>query len=127
MGGIAREQNTVLMSGTLTDLAPATRRLGDVVIEGLYGTLITDLPLYGGHHTILITEEALMREIVSYGRFMAEPLEVSVIGWLRSSPLSKPGELTPAVVVASRLQYLNATEAVRRQVRNILRNIDARP
>jgi len=120
--GIAREQNTVLMTGTLTDLRLARKRVGDVSIEGLYGTLVTDLPIYGGRHTVLIAEAALIRELVAYGRFMTGPLEVGLIGWLRSFPPVKPGELAPAVVVASRLQYLNVTEGVRRRVRKLLRN-----
>lgn len=112
-------QNGVVLSGKLRDL-----RVEQVTLEGgprqvVRATLVTDHPAYGGHHQVVFQEDHAV-EVQAFAALAESELEVTVEGWLRSSP---PGADIPATaaVVVDRAIYLNVTQAQRDMVQRVKR------
>ena len=109
-----KRQNGVILSGQLGELRVEQVAVGDTVTRVVIATLITDHPAYGGHHRVLFPAEHAL-EVQAFAALTAGNLEVTVEGWLRSTPAS--GASPPgAVVVVDRVIYLNVTQAQRDQV-----------
>lgn len=114
-----KRQNGVVLSGKLADLRAAEMKAGEPATgsgQGLAGaytvaTLITDHPAYGGHHCILFPPEHAP-DALAYWGLTDGNLEVTIEGWLRSTP-SGDGRPPVAVVVVDRVIYLTVTDAMR--------------
>lgn len=112
-------QNGVVLSGKLRDLRVEQVTLGDGARQVVLATLVTDHPAYGGHHRVVFPEDHAV-EVQAFAALIGAELEVTVEGWLRSSP---PDTDTPAIaaVVVDRAIYLNVTQAQRDMVQRIKR------
>ncbi len=109
-----KRQNGVVLSGKLGDLRAEQVSVGDASGLLVRATLVTDHPAYGGHHRVVFPEEHAL-EVQAFAALTAGDLEVTVEGWLRSTPAA--GDSPPsAVVVVDRVIYLNVTQAQRDQV-----------
>ena len=117
-----KRKNGVVLSGKLADLRAAEMKAGDPStgsgqgLTGMYtvATLITDHPAYGGHHCILFPPEHAPDALAYWGLTDGD-LEVTIEGWLRSTP-SGDGGPPVAVVVVDRVIYLTVTDAMRELV-----------
>lgn len=117
-----KRQNGVVLSGKLADLRAAEVKAGDPspgsgqVLAGMYvvATLITDHPAYGGHHCVVFPEEHAP-DALAYWGLTDGNLEVTIEGWLRSTPSGNGGPPL-AVVVVDRVIYLTVTDAMRELV-----------
>ena len=117
-----KRQNGVVLSGKLADLRAAEVKAGDPSagsgqgLAGMYvvATLITDHAAYGGHHCVLFPEEHAP-DALAYWGLTDGNLEVTVEGWLRSTPSGNGGPPS-AVVVVDRVIYLTVTDAMREMV-----------
>ena len=109
-----KRQNGVVLSGKLADLHAAEVKAGD--LAGMYtvATLITDHAAYGGHHCVLFPEEHAP-DALAYWGLTDGNLEVTIEGWLRSTPGTDGGPPV-AVVVVDRVIYLTVTDAMRELV-----------
>jgi hypothetical protein len=117
-----KRQNGVVLSGKLADLHAAEVKAGDPStgsgqgLAGMYvvATLITDHAAYGGHHCVLFPEEHAP-DALAYWGLTDGNLEVTIEGWLRSTPSGNGGPPS-AVVVVDRVIYLTVTDAMRELV-----------
>jgi len=109
-----KRQNGVVLSGKLADLRAAEVKAGD--LAGMYtvATLITDHPAFGGHHCVLFPAEHAP-DALAYWGLTDGNLEVTIEGWLRSTPGADGGPPV-AVVVVDRVIYLTVTDAMRELV-----------
>lgn len=109
-----KRKNGVVLSGKLADLRAAEVKAGD--LAGMYtvATLITDHLAFGGHHCVLFPPEHAPDALAYWGLTDGD-LEVTIEGWLRSTP-GADGGLPVAVVVVDRVIYLTVTDAMRELV-----------
>lgn len=112
-------QNAVVLSGRLRDLRVEQVALGEGPREVVQATLVTDHPAYGGHHRVVFAEDQAV-EVQAFAALTGVELEVTVDGWLRSSPPNADAPATAAVIV-DRAIYLNVTQAQRDMVQRIKR------
>ncbi len=118
-----KRQNGVMLNGKLSDVRACRVTLGDPSTgsgQALTGscvtaTLVTDHAAYGGHHQVIFPEEHAA-DALAYWALTGGELEVSVEGWLRSTPATTTAPAA-SVVVVDRVIYLSATDALRDQVR----------
>ena len=103
-----KRQNGVVLSGKLQDLQGEEVQVGDLAGSAAVATLVTDHPAYGGHHRVIFPEEHAL-EVQAFTALTGGELEVTVEGWLRSTPGN-------SVVVVDRAIYLNVTQTQRDQV-----------
>ena len=80
-----KRQNGVVLSGKLADLRAAEVKAGDLAGVYTVATLITDHAAYGGHHCVLFPEEHAP-DALAYWGLTDGNLEVTIEGWLRSTP-----------------------------------------
>ena len=114
-----KRQNGVVLSGKLADLRAAEVQVGasatgaGPAVTGAYvvATLVTDHPAYGGHHCVLFPP-AHAPDALAYWGLTDGDLEVTIEGWLRSTPGAHGGPPV-AVVVVDRVIYLTVTDAMR--------------
>ena len=109
-----KRQNGVVLSGKLADLRAAEVKAGDLAGAYTVATLITDHAAYGGHHCVLFPEEHAP-DALAYWGLTDGNLEVTIEGWLRSTPAGNGGPPS-AVVVVDRVIYLTVTDAMREMV-----------
>lgn len=126
-----KRQNGVMLNGKLLDVRACQVTAGDPspssepalaagkgeALTGSYvaATLVTDHVAYGGHHQVIFPAEHAA-DALAYWALTGGDLEVSIEGWLRSTPANAATPAT-AVVVVDRVIYLSATDALREQVR----------
>lgn len=109
-----KRQNGVVLCGKLANLRAAEVKSGPLSGPYVVATLITDHAAYGGHHWVLFPAEHAP-DALAYWALTDGDLEVSVEGWLRSTP-SADGNPPSGVVVVDRVIYLTVTNAMRDQV-----------
>lgn len=102
-----KRQNGVVLSGKLQDLRTTEVQVGAVATSAVVATLVTDHLAYGGHHQVVFPEEHA-REVLAFAAVTGGELEVTVEGWLRSTPGN-------SVVVVDRVIY-HVAQAQRNQV-----------
>ena len=109
-----KRQNGVMLNGKLLDVRACQVPMGGLTGSCVTATLVTDHAAYGGHHQVIFPEEHAA-DALAYWALTGGELEVSVEGWLRSTPATATSPAASAVVV-DRVIYLSATAAMREQV-----------
>ena len=102
-----KRQNGVVLSGKLQELRPEQVQIGAVTASAVVAILVTDHLAYGGHHRVIFPEEHAP-EVLAFAALTGGAREVTVEGWLRSTPGN-------SVVVVDRVVY-HVTQAQRDQV-----------
>lgn len=110
-----KRQNGVMLNGKLSDVRACQVTMGGLTGSCVTATLVTDHAAYGGHHQVIFPEEHAA-DALAYWALTGGELEVSVEGWLRSTPATATAPAA-SVVVVDRVIYLSATDALRDQVR----------